>query len=421
MNSGATLLSHELSAAESMARSRDRKKRRMDAKLMVPRRQSLPLIYQYINSPTCPNLVKCLFRKMLSVGLLDDYTNPMVVRCLVDHTPVLLAAAPSCCDGNGLDLIRQSIDFSRYQHVGDVFRANYSSISDPEDKCIFWTIAAAFMIMCFEVQHDAIFTVPFKYSTEDFEPFLRRYPEFLIRTWDAVELLCFQLCMKTAVECFGNGNNMGCLVELVTRITKGRQVALTCNTSGGGLRNYDHPTEVSTEKCRILIYQRESGIVPRTRKSRGIKKRIFQASDSLSVREYEMFDARGMMGNSGIPMGMVHHHGGMNLPPHQGGYSLYPQDIMYNSHMYHQPIGYESGYDGGYGGAHAAYSELNDIVMYDPRQTRDSYGPPMTMEQYMRPSQMMPSPNYEMDPCYMYGPPSSAQVVSRNSSYAYGR
>jgi hypothetical protein len=56
------------------------------------------------------------------------------------------------------------------------------------------------------------------------------------------------------------------MVELVTFMVKGKDIALCTNISGGGLKDFDRPTEVSTEKCRVLIYHRESGTSPRRRR-----------------------------------------------------------------------------------------------------------------------------------------------------------
>lgn len=263
----------ELSVAECLQRSRDRKKRRIDMRDQITSKNCIEYTLQCIANPLYGDIAKCLLKKMLSVRMVDDRTSPVVIECISALADELFRAAYQCKDGNGFDLIRLCLSSENFPPVSDALRANYSSLNEAEDKCIFWTLCGAFLIIYFELHSDSVFETPLTYDESEFELFLRRYPEFLIRTWDASSLLEFQLCMKRAVQCFGNGNNMGCLVELVTFVMKGRDVALTCNTSGGGLRNYDHPTEVSTEKCRILIYQRESGILPRTRKSRGSKRR----------------------------------------------------------------------------------------------------------------------------------------------------
>ena len=263
----------ELSAAECLQRSREKKKRRLDMLNLVSTKGSIQFTKDFIENNPCSDLAKCVLQKMLATGIIDDGINPIVIECVAQHADDLFKVSSHVRDGNGFDLIKGVIDPDKYAVILVAFKANYSSITDADAKCMFWAICAVLLIMNYELNSDAIFDIPMRYTEAEFEDFLNRYPEFLIRTWDAASLMEFYLCMKWAVKCFGNGNNMGCLVELVTRIMKGRHVALTCNTSGGGLKNYDQPTEVSTEKCRILIYQRESGIVPRTRKSRGAKRK----------------------------------------------------------------------------------------------------------------------------------------------------
>ena len=264
----------ELTVAESLQRSRDRKKRRQDFCLMIEPKGTMDCVQNCLSSESCHKASKCLLNRMVATNLIDDFTEPSVVLCIAEHTPDWLSECVACKEGGGFDLIRNNIHPKKYTVVSDVLKSNYSSLSDPEEKCIYWTVSAAVLILYYEINSSNIFTLPLTSTRDEFEAFLIRYPEFILRTWDAAELLTFQICMKAVVSCFGNGNNMGCLTELVTRITKGRDVALTCNTSGGGLRNYDHPTEVSTEKCRILMYQRESGILPRTRKTRGSKRKF---------------------------------------------------------------------------------------------------------------------------------------------------
>lgn len=288
--------------AEVVQRPRDKKKRRLD---LQSAKNSLEFTKHIINDDSCCDISKCVLTRMMELDMIDDYTDHAVIQCINKHASDMLEYSIHCDDGNGFELLKACIDPDQFPTVMDVLKANYSSLSGAEQKCMYWTLCGAFMIMIFEVHSDLIFQIPFSYEEKDFERFLRRYPEFLVRTWDASELFQFQLCMKCAVQCFGNGNNMGCLVELVTGIMKGREVALTCNTSGGGLRNYDNPTEVSTEKCRILIYQRESGIVPRTRRSRGMKRKLENSAPvPSSMLSAPGSDAARFRGELSPPMGI---------------------------------------------------------------------------------------------------------------------
>jgi hypothetical protein len=320
----------EMTVAESLQRSRERKKRRIELNVSVTAKGAVSCYHQCQTNPGYSDLAKVLLRKMLTTGLIDDCTEPAAIRCIAEHANNLFTASFQCKDGNGFELIRNTINSSKYDTISDILQANYSSLSDSEDKCIYWTVCSAFLVMYYEVHSDLVFNLPLSYAKSDFEKFLRRYPEFLLRTWDSSELLTFQLCMKRAVQCFGNGNNMGCLTELVTRICKGRKTALTCNTSGGGLRNYDHPTEVSTEKCRILIYQRESGILPRTRKSRGTKRKFCPGEVNAVHHQPARMGNLDMMPSN---QSMYSAHGG-------GGGGLGPES------MYHHAYGSQQGYSG---------------------------------------------------------------------------
>lgn len=370
----------EMTVAESLQRSKERKKRRADVHLMVVPKGAMACVHQCLSSPAYSDLAKCLLRKMVEHGLIDDCTEPLSIQCIAEHANDLFIATFQCKDGNGFDLIRSNIDSNKYTLISEVLRANYSSLSDCEEKCIYWTMCSAFLIMYYEVHSDLVFNLPLSFTKPDFEKFLRRYPEFLLRTWDAADLLTFQLCMKRAVQCFGNGNNMGCLTELVTRIVKGRDVALTCNTSGGGLRNYDHPTEVSTEKCRILIYQRESGILPRTRKSRGSKRKFCPGDGPVCNINMPIIPGINAPRNTAVDMmpnmPQSYHHSA-NAPP-MAGDNMYHQPYSQQSHRHLQggPLMYSGN---SYGPSQSAYSRNYD--MYNSGYGNDNdYGGQMGIE-----------------------------------------
>lgn len=225
-----------------------------------------------------------LVEKMISLRLIDDYTSPIVFDCLVEHLPAMSIAVTRCARGNGLDLMSRCLQDSDVstssssvvepceRSIAQTFelgRTNYTTaIKRPEDKCIFWTMAVAFFLMYYEFATQHEFLLPAPVSDNDKSEFFQKYPEFLIRSWDANDLLQFRLVMKHVVDIYGNGNNKACLVEMVTRITRGREIALTCNTSGGAMKKetiYNDETEVAAECCRVRIYQRESGVEPRRR------------------------------------------------------------------------------------------------------------------------------------------------------------
>lgn len=333
--------SHEKPADEDGVK--ERKRRRVDMVKLVSFKDAVNITNQHINSEACGDIAKCVLNKMLGTKLIDDTTNPLVIQCIVEHANDLFRFCHQLRDGNGFDLIKGCINPDKYSAILSTYKSNYSALHDVEDKCVFWTLSSAFFIMYYEINSSLVFDIPFKYQEQEFEIFLRRYPEFLVRTWDATSLLEFQLCMKWAVRCFGNGNNMGCLVELVTRIMKGRQVALTCNTSGGGLKHYDQATEVSTEKCRILIYQRESGIVPRTRKNRCSKKKFIDSGPhmmspggAMAASGYDMFRMMPPVAPGGAMFYLPHEFMQINpsdgyFSPHGGMYHLHPSFGAYGN------------------------------------------------------------------------------------------
>ena len=230
---------------------------------------------------------KELIERMLKLGLIDDYTLHEVYEMLVDHIPAMRSVVSRCARGNGLDLLNRVLHDSGtvglmpprlsegspeplpIARTFELGRTNYTTaIKRPEDKCIFWTFSVAFFVLYYEHVADHPFDLPAPFTENDYSEFMTKYPEFAVRTWDFHDLLQFRLVMKHVVNIYGNGNNKACLVEMVTRITRGREIALTCNTSGGAMKKdtiYNDETEVAAECCRVRIYQRESGVEPRRR------------------------------------------------------------------------------------------------------------------------------------------------------------
>jgi hypothetical protein len=251
--------------------------------------------------------------KMLSLELIDDYTSFEVFDFLVDKLPAMRLEVSRCVRGNGLDLLSSVLQQQEKQdssgngqqgHVSqdpqersiprtfELGRTNYTTaIKRPEDKCIFWTMADAFFLLYFEHVTGSVFLLPTPLSNRDLDNFFDVYPEFAVRTWDANDLLQFRLVMRHIVDMYGNGNNKACLVEMVTRITRGRAIALTCNTSGGAMKKetiYNDETEVAAECCRVRIYQRESGIEPRRRDHTHPNDAMDPNSDLNGMANYSM-------------------------------------------------------------------------------------------------------------------------------------
>jgi hypothetical protein len=220
-------------------------------------------MYPFPSSSSFASRGRVLIEKMFLIGFMDAETPAYLVRSLEGSAESMYTEAQQCRDGCGLDKIRDAVP--KDPAVQAVFDLKYSQIT-VENKDIFWTYCCAFLIFFYEHRTHKPFEIQRIHAEGRLYRFLMRYPEFLpCSTVQVHRLLTFSLCMTLAIEAFGNGNNMGCLVELVTRMTESREVALHCNTSGGGLKNYGKLTKVSTEKCRKLIYQRESGIEPRRR------------------------------------------------------------------------------------------------------------------------------------------------------------
>jgi hypothetical protein len=224
---------------------------------------------------------RMLIERMFLIGFMDAETPAFLVRSLEGSADSLHAEVQQCRDGCGLDVIRDTVP--KDAAVQAVFDLKYSQIA-VDKKDIFWTYCCAFLMFFYEHRMQKPFEVQRIHDESRLYRFLLRYPEFLpCSTVQVHRLLTFSMCMSLAIEAFGNGNNMGCLVELVTRMTESREVALHCNTSGGGLKNYGKLTKVSTEKCRKLIYQRESGVEPRRRTSvSGRPKRSSLAQNPLT-------------------------------------------------------------------------------------------------------------------------------------------
>lgn len=245
-----------------------------------------------------------LIKKMISLYLIDDYTSPAVLDCLIENIPAMNVVVERCARGNGLDLLSRCLqesngsahllyeDGKTIAQIFELGRTNYTTaIKRPEEKCIFWTFSIAFFLLyvLFVTGHE--FLLPAPVTDRDMTEFFEKYPEFLIRSWDAGELLQFRIVMQHMVSMYGNGNNKACLVEMVTRVTRGREIALTCNTSGGAMKKdtiYSDETEVAAECCRVRIYQRESGVEPRRRDhslddKNGSKSKATQASRGTAV------------------------------------------------------------------------------------------------------------------------------------------
>lgn len=232
-----------------------------------------------------PSRGRALVEKMFILGFMDSDTPADLVRGIDYSADSIFENVQRCHDGLGLDILRESV--AKDPAFQTVFDLKYSQIT-PDKKDIFWTYCCAFLVVYYERRMQKSFEVQRIHDERRLYQFLHRYPEFLpCSTVQVHRLLTFSMCMALAVEAFGAGNNMGCLVELVTRMTESREVALNCNTSGGGLKNYGKLTKVSTEKCRKLIYQRESGVEPRRRcnviKSRPRRSSLAGGAEGASV------------------------------------------------------------------------------------------------------------------------------------------
>jgi hypothetical protein len=201
---------------------------------------------------------KYLIRKMRLLRFVDESTPINVVCALAKIADKLFIYAGYGKTGDGANLLRKMMTDDAA--VDAVLASDFSDLSTAttttgtttgtsgsagtadadaavrKQKEIFWVFSSAFLICFFEVKAKKPFSIQYYHPPALGTQFLTLYPEFSDRGMQIDRLLTFHLCMQVAVSAFGKpignivGNaDKGCLVELVTRMTEGREVALLLN------------------------------------------------------------------------------------------------------------------------------------------------------------------------------------------------
>jgi hypothetical protein len=206
-----------LTPEERMARSRSRKRRRVE----LSTTGTLGLIEGLLKDSACQDMQKCLFEKLLKTGILDDQTDPEVVHWINATAATLFKTIKTCVDkkeSNGMEYIKAIFSShleDTFVTVSTVCKTTYTSITKPEHNCMFWCICATFLVIYFEFSSEEIYSFPAIHTEDDLKQFLRIYPEFLCRTWDVPDLFQFQICMRLALRAFGCRSNMVSLFVVI--------------------------------------------------------------------------------------------------------------------------------------------------------------------------------------------------------------
>ena len=224
---------------------------------------------------------------------------------LIDNFAEFSRAARS--QGNAIDLLKQ-LTFFNCQSVESQRIANilmkallspYSSVAKNQPlekqhkldvasvtsiKDIMWAVCIAFYILRCPTAANMI-DIP----SEDETAFSDLCADLLVgkSAGNAQHLKLYWWTMRNVNLVFGGGRNKDFLVELVTRITRGRNVALSSNTAGGGLKELYGDNKVSIEKCRREIYVRVTGKAPVVRPNKG---KVSVASKESKEEEATLID-----------------------------------------------------------------------------------------------------------------------------------
>jgi len=147
-------------------------------------------------------------------------------------------------------------------HIGidAVLRASYAELANEherENKDVFWIFASAFIICFYEVKARKPFTLQYHHPQKLVTEFKNLYPEFAALDSGLVfRFLTYHLVMQVVVSAFG-GADPNCLIELVTRMTEGREVALAMNKPASLLFSQKVSEQLGNiNDCRRIVFQR---------------------------------------------------------------------------------------------------------------------------------------------------------------------
>lgn len=213
---------------------------------------------------------KYLISKMRQMRFIDEATPAYLIVWLAKTADKLFIYAGYGKTGDATELLKRI-------HVGhtiidQVLNADYADLSnncsaanERDNKDIYWTFASAFLICFYEVKAKKLFSIQYYHPSALITQFLKLYPDFGVHVHDGLlvgRLLTFHLCMQVAVSAFGRGmevSSSACLVELVTRMTEGREVALAINVLANpySLPSMLGATAATTiNSCRKTIFEK---------------------------------------------------------------------------------------------------------------------------------------------------------------------
>jgi hypothetical protein len=226
---------------------------------------------------TCITYGKSKVNQMIKLDYFNYLIPQDVMRFIDEKALAFRRIAQTCEDSDALVNIKIIVNAAEleYPHIKSVFDMTYSKRTNKADKIIHWTICTFFMVCYIEHHTQSYFKMPMDFDELYFHEFDLNYPEFRERTWNKRELCNFKLVMTWVLKAFGKKENLGYTVELVTLMTAGTQTAMHCNTMGGPISKAsynDAAAKIAEEKCRVLIYRRESGTQAHPRNQDKIKK-----------------------------------------------------------------------------------------------------------------------------------------------------
>lgn len=199
-----------------------------------------------------------IIRKMRAFHLIDRTTPFAVVDWLAKTMDKIYVYAGYGKAGQAALLMRRL----NVGHIGidAVLRAVYTELTNEherQNKDVFWIFASAFLICFYEVKARKPFNIQYHHPASLVTEFLNLYPEFC--ELDAAQknrLLTFHLVMQVAVSAFGGDDSL-CLLELVTRMTEGREVALAVNKPTAMTFHQKMSDCLGTvNDCRRIIFER---------------------------------------------------------------------------------------------------------------------------------------------------------------------
>lgn len=211
---------------------------------------------------------KYLISKMRLMRFIDEATPAYLILWLAKTADKLFIYAGYGKTGDAAALLKRI-------HVGhtlidQVLNADYADLSnncsesnERENKDIYWTFASAFLICFYEVKAKKRFSIQYYHPGPLVAQFVKLYPDFMPHDGLLMNrLLTYHLCMQVAVSAFGRGvavTESSCLVQLVTRMTEGREVALAIDRpyTENKFPNYLGAAPAETiNSCRKTIFEK---------------------------------------------------------------------------------------------------------------------------------------------------------------------